>query len=194
MPEIYEPTWWSCPMSTIHQESFVPFSIQGPAKHVPYNRQIMSNVILFNHQKGLPFASHNSQCYIIPGNSLKPKPLDPCALHLDCLPPQWYSNCRRLRLLLWFLHKNVMLTKDNLVKRRWQKIKNVVVVLKNNNKETIQPPFFDCHVARYWWLNLIGTGTFGLRMGMSEFAVYHDSCLGSGIEPKSSSYHSKLPT
>jgi hypothetical protein len=59
--------------------------------------------------------SHDSRCYIIPGNSLKPKPLDLCALNLDCLPPQWYSNCRRLRLLFWFLHKNAMLTKDKLV-------------------------------------------------------------------------------
>lgn len=75
-------TWWLWPMSTIHQAVFLPSSIRGPAKDVPYNA-----ISLFY------FCSNNEQAYIfdsiwikvLPGNSWRPKPSGQWIWKVDCL-------------------------------------------------------------------------------------------------------------
>ena len=44
--------------------------------------------------------------------------------------------------------KKVILTKDNLIKRKWRGNKQCCFC---NTQETIQHLFFDCHVARFVW-------------------------------------------
>jgi hypothetical protein len=44
--------------------------------------------------------------------------------------------------------KKVILTKDNLIKRKWRGNKLCCFC---NTQETIQHLFFDCHVARFAW-------------------------------------------
>jgi len=58
----------------------------------------------------------------------------------------------KIKIFLWYLKRGVVLTKDNLLKRRW----------KGDSKckfcgleETIQHPFFNCWVARFVWNLLI---------------------------------------
>jgi hypothetical protein len=49
---------------------------------------------------------------------------------------------------MWFLHHKVILTKDNLVKRRWHGCKSCSFCYKD---ETIQQLFFDCSFAKKVW-------------------------------------------
>ncbi|EEE54019.1 hypothetical protein OsJ_00679 [Oryza sativa Japonica Group] len=54
----------------------------------------------------------------------------------------------KIKVFMWFLHKKVILTKDNLIKRKWRGNKQCCFC---NTQETIQHFFFDCHVARFSW-------------------------------------------
>ena len=54
----------------------------------------------------------------------------------------------KIKVFIWFFMKEVILTKDNLIKRNW---KGVETCCFCNNKETIQHLFFDCHVAHFVW-------------------------------------------
>ncbi|WVZ51083.1 hypothetical protein U9M48_002262 [Paspalum notatum var. saurae] len=55
----------------------------------------------------------------------------------------------KIKIFLWYLRTEVILTKDNLAKRRWQGSTKCCFC---HADETIQHLFFDCHLARgtYW--------------------------------------------
>jgi hypothetical protein len=57
----------------------------------------------------------------------------------------------KVKFFPWFLHRGVILTKDNLARQNWH----------YSNNETIQHLFFECHMARLIWI-IIHT-TFGLQ-------------------------------
>ena len=54
----------------------------------------------------------------------------------------------KIKIFLWYLQKGVILTKDNLLKRRWKGESKCCFCPKD---ETIQHLFFECHVAKFVW-------------------------------------------
>ena len=54
----------------------------------------------------------------------------------------------KIKIFLWYLKKGVILTKDNLAKRRW---KGSVKCCFYEAKESIQHIFFDCILVRFMW-------------------------------------------
>ena len=64
----------------------------------------------------------------------------------------------KVKVFLWFLHRGVILTKDNLVRRNWHGNEKCCYC---SNNETIQHLFFECHMARLIW-RIIHI-TFGLQ-------------------------------
>jgi hypothetical protein len=54
----------------------------------------------------------------------------------------------KIRIFLWFLHKKVILTKDNLKKRNWQGCSKCCFC---DHDETIQHLFFACPFAKILW-------------------------------------------
>ncbi|WVZ71541.1 hypothetical protein U9M48_020116 [Paspalum notatum var. saurae] len=54
----------------------------------------------------------------------------------------------KVKIFLWYLRKGVLLTKDNLAKRKWQANKSCVFC---HNVETIDHLFFECRFARIVW-------------------------------------------
>lgn len=54
----------------------------------------------------------------------------------------------KIKAFLWYLKKGVLLTKDNLIKRKWKGGSKCCFCDKD---ETIQHLFFDCHMARFPW-------------------------------------------
>jgi hypothetical protein len=55
---------------------------------------------------------------------------------------------QKIRIFMWFLHREVNLTKNNLVKRNWQGNTKCCFCDKD---ETIQHLFFECPVAQIVW-------------------------------------------
>jgi hypothetical protein len=56
----------------------------------------------------------------------------------------------KINIFLWYLQKGVILTKDNLLKRRWKGGGGSKCCFRSED-ETIQHLFFDCHVAKFVW-------------------------------------------
>jgi hypothetical protein len=54
----------------------------------------------------------------------------------------------RIKVFGWYLHKGVVITKDNLAKRNWQDSKTCIFC---HQYETIKHLFFQCRVARSIW-------------------------------------------
>jgi hypothetical protein len=54
----------------------------------------------------------------------------------------------KIRIFMWFLYKKVILTKDNLAKRRWNGCKKCVFC---DSQETIDHLFITCPFARLVW-------------------------------------------
>jgi hypothetical protein len=54
----------------------------------------------------------------------------------------------KIKVFLWLLYREAILTKDNLVKRNWHENKMCSFC---NNYETIQHLFFDCALAKFIW-------------------------------------------
>jgi len=54
----------------------------------------------------------------------------------------------KIKIFMWYLHRGVVLTKDNLAKRNWHGSKKCVFC---SHDETIQYLFFDCHFAKFLW-------------------------------------------
>lgn len=83
----------------------------------------------------------------------------------------------KIKIFLWYLKEGVILTKDNLAKRRWKGSLRCCFCRSN---ETIQHLFFDCPMIRYIWSAV--HFTFGIRplLNMSHL-------LGSwlnGVNPR----------
>jgi hypothetical protein len=64
----------------------------------------------------------------------------------------------KIKVFMWFLHRKVILTKDNLVKRNWTSNESCYLC---DNKESIQHLFFECPLAKIIWR--IVHMTFGLE-------------------------------
>lgn len=64
----------------------------------------------------------------------------------------------KIKIFCWFLTRGVILTKDNLIKRKWNGSKKCVFC---SHDETIPHLFFDCHYARFLWRSIYFT--FGIR-------------------------------
>ena len=54
----------------------------------------------------------------------------------------------KIKIFLWFLQKEVILTKDNLARKNWKGSQKYVLC---NLNESIQHLFLDCHYARMVW-------------------------------------------
>jgi hypothetical protein len=54
----------------------------------------------------------------------------------------------KIRVFLWLLYKEAILTNDNLVKRNWY---GNIMCYFCNNLETIHHLFFDCALAKFLW-------------------------------------------
>ena len=54
----------------------------------------------------------------------------------------------KIKIFLWYLNKGVILTKDNLIKRKW---KGDAKCCFCNCDETIRHLFFECHLAKCVW-------------------------------------------
>ena len=54
----------------------------------------------------------------------------------------------KIKIFLWYLKRGVVLTKDNLLKRRWKGDSKCNFC---GSEETIQHLFFDCRVAWFVW-------------------------------------------
>uniref|UniRef100_A0A453SF10 Reverse transcriptase zinc-binding domain-containing protein n=1 Tax=Aegilops tauschii subsp. strangulata TaxID=200361 RepID=A0A453SF10_AEGTS len=54
----------------------------------------------------------------------------------------------RIKIFMWFVHKQVILTKDNLLKRRWVGSARCCFC---DHDETIQHLFIDCPLAKLLW-------------------------------------------
>jgi hypothetical protein len=63
----------------------------------------------------------------------------------------------KIKIFLWHLNLGVILTKDNLLKRKWKGNSDCCFC---SSKESIQHLFFDCYLARLCW-NLVQI-SFGL--------------------------------
>ena len=57
----------------------------------------------------------------------------------------------KIKIFMWFVHKRVILTKDNLLKRRWVGSPRCCFC---NNDETIQHLFIDCPLAKLLWRSI----------------------------------------
>lgn len=68
----------------------------------------------------------------------------------------------KIKIFLWYLWKGVVLTKDNLAKRRWQ---GSLKCCFCSSSETIQHLFFDCQLARNVWS--VVCITFGIQPPVS---------------------------
>jgi hypothetical protein len=62
-----------------------------------------------------------------------------------------------IKVFMWFLHRKVILTKDNLARRNWNGDESCCFC---DNKESIQHLFFECPLAKIIWR--IIHMTFGL--------------------------------
>jgi hypothetical protein len=54
----------------------------------------------------------------------------------------------KIKAFMWFLHRKVLLTKDNLIKRNWTGNEKCCFC---DNKESIQHLFFECALAKVIW-------------------------------------------
>uniref|UniRef100_A0A453BSX6 Reverse transcriptase zinc-binding domain-containing protein n=1 Tax=Aegilops tauschii subsp. strangulata TaxID=200361 RepID=A0A453BSX6_AEGTS len=54
----------------------------------------------------------------------------------------------RIKIFMWFVHKQVILTKDNLIKRRWVGSPRCCFC---DHDETIQYLFLECPLAKLLW-------------------------------------------
>jgi hypothetical protein len=73
----------------------------------------------------------------------------------------------KIKVFIWLLYREAILTKDNLVKRNWYG--NVKCYFCDSN-ETIQHLFFDCALAKFIWriMNI----TFGLSTPINIHHVF----------------------
>jgi hypothetical protein len=53
----------------------------------------------------------------------------------------------KIKIFMWYVYKEVVLTKDNLARRNW----NGVAVLFCHRNETIKHLFFECWYTKFIW-------------------------------------------
>ncbi|CAL4918480.1 unnamed protein product [Urochloa decumbens] len=75
----------------------------------------------------------------------------------------------KIKIFLWYIQKGVLLTKDNLVKRKW---KGDTACCFCSCNEDIQHLFFECHLAKSIW-NTISIA-FNVRIPVSFADLFGD--------------------
>jgi hypothetical protein len=85
----------------------------------------------------------------------------------------------KLIFFLWYVHRGVILTKDNLAKRNRQGSKKCAFCSRD---ETIQHLFFDYRVARFLW-TLVSI-SFGLQPPRSIRHIFRNWLLGADAKTK----------
>ena len=103
-----------------------------------------------------------------------------------------YRNCARadnrqlwkakiplkIKIFMWLTLQNAILTKDNLLKRKWKGGPSCAFC---QEKESVNHLFFDCPVSKYVWS--IITYVFGATVRLNSFAqfwVWINWCLPKG--------------
>lgn len=54
----------------------------------------------------------------------------------------------KIKIFMWLVQQNAILTKDNLLKRKWQGEGKCAFCIEN---ETVQHLFFECPMAKFVW-------------------------------------------
>jgi hypothetical protein len=75
----------------------------------------------------------------------------------------------KIKVFLWLLHREAILTKDNLAKRNWNE--NIMCYFCDSY-ETIQHLFFECVLAKFIWRVI--QITFGLTISWNMKHVFGD--------------------
>jgi hypothetical protein len=57
----------------------------------------------------------------------------------------------KIKVFMWFMEQNVILTKDNLLKKKWQGSPNCYMC---GEPESVDHLFFSCPVAKVTWVSL----------------------------------------
>jgi hypothetical protein len=83
----------------------------------------------------------------------------------------------KIKIFLWYLKNGVILTKDNLAKRKWKG--NVKCCFCDSN-ESIQHLFFDCILARFMW-NAVYI-SFGIHPSRNVASMFGNWL--KGVQPK----------
>jgi hypothetical protein len=86
----------------------------------------------------------------------------------------------KIKIFLWYLYKGVILTKDNLARRHWQRDSKCSFC---SSKETIQHHLFDCHFAKFVWRTI--HIFFNLTPPTSVHNMFTDCLLGFNGKLKS---------
>jgi hypothetical protein len=73
----------------------------------------------------------------------------------------------KIKVFLWLLHREAILTKDNLVKRNWH---GNIMCCFCDSYETMQHLFFDCALAKFIWRVI--QITFGLSIPLNIKHVF----------------------
>jgi hypothetical protein len=79
----------------------------------------------------------------------------------------------KIKIFLWYLKKEVVLTNDNLIKQNWKGNKKCVFCSKN---ETIHHLFLECHFASFIWTTV--QFTFGIAKPHSISHLFGDWLRG----------------
>ena len=84
----------------------------------------------------------------------------------------------KIKNFLWLVENNAILTKDNLLRRRWVDDPTCYLCLEN---ETIQHLFFQCPVARIIW-GIMGSciGTNTIPCNIHQYKSWIANCLPGG--------------
>jgi hypothetical protein len=85
----------------------------------------------------------------------------------------------RIKIFLWYLKREVVLTKDNLARRNWNGGKQCVLC---SQLDTIQHLFFDCHFARFLWRAV--QVTFNIDRPTSVMHMFNNWAVGVGVRFK----------
>ena len=87
----------------------------------------------------------------------------------------------KIKVFMWFVHKGVILTKDNLAKRKWEGSKRCCFC---DQDETIEHLFIKCPLAKLLWRTI--HVTFNITPPLTISHLF-DNWL-AGVEPKSAAH------
>jgi hypothetical protein len=106
---------------------------------------MVADIQLTNHRDRFVWGLHQNGLFSV-------KSMYRAILEVQAMP---YNNLiwklklpLKIKVFLWYLYKGVILTKDNLARRRWQADRKCCFC---SSDETIQHLFFDCHFAKFVW-------------------------------------------
>jgi hypothetical protein len=127
------------PLNVAFRRSLVGANLQAWHQVVT----MVVNVQLTNHRDRFVWGLHQNGLFSV-------KSMYRALLIAQAIPYNtliWKLNLPlKIKIFLWYLYKGVILTKDNLVRRQWQRDRKCCFCSSN---ESIQHLFFDCHFAKF---------------------------------------------